>query len=1034
MKDKEKTKEQLQNELAKLHKKIAELKAKEKSAKSEEIYRLIAENSSDVITLQDFNLHTKFRYVSPSIKDSTGYEPEELIGKSPFEFIHPDDKKKLLPILKKYITAKLKKLFTGKESEITERIEFRFKEKDGNWHYVQSTGNIIGNQLLFISRDITELKKAEEALRQSQQEFASLFKNSPEALAYLDENGNIVNINPRFTELFGYTLDEVKGKNINGGMIHPPDRIEEGKKLSKDLSEGQSLSYETVRKKKDGTLFPVHISSASTIINKKKNGFISVYQDITERKQSEKIREVLYAISKAANSAISLDQLYPLIHQELDSIIDTTNFYIALVDEKEDKIFFPYHVDEKDDNFPIINFSTANTLTAYVIKNGQPLLNDNNQYKEMINQGILSPWGSTTPQSIWLGVPLKIEDKTIGVMAVQSYTNPHLYSEKDIKLLEFVSSQVATALERKKAEEALLKSQQEFANLFNSSPEALAYLDEKGNIIDINPPFAELFGYNINEVKGRNLDNGMIHPPEKMEEGKWMTEKALKGKFYYETIRKKKDGTLFPVSISVSRVMLDSKLQGAIGMYRDITERKQNERLHQVLYAISKAANSPISLNKLYKSIHQELSTIIDTTNFYIALADYQKDEIRFPYFVDEKDDDFPILNFTETNSFTVKIIESGKPLLLNSERIKNMMEKGELIPVGTITDKSIWLGVPLKIANKTIGAIAVQSYTNPELYSEKDIKLLEFVSSQVATAIERKQTEEALQQSHQEFVSLFKSSPQALAYLDENSNIVNINPRFTKLFGYTLEEVKGRNVNDGMIHPPDKIEEGKNLDKIALSKGYLNYETIRKKKDGTCFPVSVSGSDIVIGGQIKGIIGTYIDITKRKKMEEELQKLAHYDILTSCCSRGYGLALLEQQIKISNRKKTPILLLYLDVDNLKDINDTFTHQEGDKVLEKVAALFKSTLREVDIICRIGGDEFLLIFPDSSLENASLIKEKINKKLKELNKNLNKPYKISFSIGLSVYDPANPVSIEKLITIADEGMYKEKKEKKTGRL
>ncbi len=182
------------------------------------------------------------------------------------------------------------------------------------------------------------------------------------------------------------------------------------------------------------------------MLDGKLQGAIGMYRDITERKQDEQLHQVLYNISKAANSALSLDSSDPLIHQELGSIIDTTNFYIALIDEKEDKIFFPYHVDEKDDNFPIRKFSTANTLTTYVIKTGKPLLNDNNQYKEMIAQGILSPWGSTTPQSIWLGVPLKIEDKTIGVMAVQSYTNPHLYSEKDIKLLEFVSSQVATAL------------------------------------------------------------------------------------------------------------------------------------------------------------------------------------------------------------------------------------------------------------------------------------------------------------------------------------------------------------------------------------------------------------------------------------------------------------------------------------------------------------------------------------------------------------------------------------------------------------
>jgi len=224
--------------------------------------------------------------------------------------------------------------------------------------------------------------------------------------------------------------------------------------------------------------------------------------------------------------------------------------------------------------------------------------------------------------------------------------------------------------ERKEAEEALLKSQQEFASLFKSSPEALVYTDEKSNILDINPRFTELFGYNLNEVKGRNLDNGMIHPPEKMEEGKWITEKALKGKLYYETIRKKKDGTLFPVYISGSRVMLDGKLQGVITMYKDITERKRNEELNKVLYNISKAANSPISLNQLYKTIHQELSTIIDTTNFYIALVDGKENKIFFPFNID----DTKPIHLPRTinhNSLVAEVIRTGNSIFVNQEMIK---------------------------------------------------------------------------------------------------------------------------------------------------------------------------------------------------------------------------------------------------------------------------------------------------------------------------------------------------------------------------
>ncbi|PKP55692.1 hypothetical protein CVT91_15000, partial [Candidatus Atribacteria bacterium HGW-Atribacteria-1] len=286
---------------------------------------------------------------------------------------------------------------------------------------------------------------------------------------------------------------------------------------------------------------------------------------------------------------------------------------------------------------------------------------------------------------------------------------------------------------RKEAEKKLKKARKLFASLFDSSPEAALYHDKEGRIININPPFTELFGYTPEEMIGKNIDEGMIYPADKIEEGKNLTQKAFNGFSDYETVRKKKDGTLIPVIISTAPVIIDKKPQGTIALYRDITERKK---------------------------------------------------------------------------------------------------------------------------------------------------------------------AEETLRKSQQKFATLFKNSPEALVYLDEKSNIIDTNPRFTELFGYTLEEIKGRNINDGMIHPPNKIEEGKGLDKIALSKGYFNYEAIRKKKDGTLFTVSISGSNIVIDGQLKGIIGTYVDITERKKMEEELEKLAHFDILTGCYSRGYGLALLEEQIK----------------------------------------------------------------------------------------------------------------------------------------
>jgi len=161
-------------------------------------------------------------------------------------------------------------------------------------------------------------------------------------------------------------------------------------------------------------------------------------------------------------------------------------------------------------------------------------------------------------------------------------------------------------------------------------------------------------------------------------------------------------------------------------------------------------------------------------------------------------------------------------------------------------------------------------------LRGQNEIKNPDFIETfikQAAIALQQKKAEEALRQSRQEFISIFRDNPEAIVYIDEKGTILDINSRFFELFGYTLEEIKGKNINSGIIHPSEKIEEGEGLDNEALSKGYINFETIRRKKDGTLFPVSMSGSPVIVDGNPRGIIGMFVDITERKKTEEHLKE-----------------------------------------------------------------------------------------------------------------------------------------------------------------
>ena len=425
-------------------------------------------NISDSIYFKD--KENRFVMVNRAKAEHSGATCKEMIGKTDSDFLPQE-------IAKQSFADDNLVMESGKS--IIDRVEeIIHLNKIKHWVSVTKVpwydeeGKIIGT--IGITRDITERKKAEEVLLKSQQEFVSLFNSSPEALVYLDEKSNILDINPRFTKLFGYTLEEIKGRNLNDGMIHPPNKIEEGKDLDKiALSKGY-FNYETIRKKKDGTLFPVSISGSNIIIDGQLKGIIGTYIDITERKQNEKLQEVLYNISKAANSPISLDQLYKTIHKELGSIIDTTNFYIALVDEEEDKIFFPYNIDNtKPVHLPRTIYH--NSLVAQVIRTGKSILVNREMIKGKKFMEEVKEWFGTL-RKVWLGSPLKVEDRVIGAVVVQSYTNPELYSEKDIQLLEFVSSQVATAIERKRIEEKIryLSFHDALTDLYNR-----AYFEEE---------------------------------------------------------------------------------------------------------------------------------------------------------------------------------------------------------------------------------------------------------------------------------------------------------------------------------------------------------------------------------------------------------------------------------------------------------------------------------------------------------------------------------------------------------------------------
>ncbi|MCX7796246.1 MAG: GGDEF domain-containing protein [bacterium] len=185
-----------------------------------------------------------------------------------------------------------------------------------------------------------------------------------------------------------------------------------------------------------------------------------------------------------------------------------------------------------------------------------------------------------------------------------------------------------------------------------------------------------------------------------------------------------------------------------------------------------------------------------------------------------------------------------------------------------------------------------------------------------------------------------------------------------------------------------------------------------------------------IFAKRLEEIFDTIETYKKRKKIERSLRELALTDDLTKLYNRRGFLLLGEQYLKLSERLKRKAILIFMDVDNLKWINDNLGHNEGDKALIEIASILRKTSRKSDILARIGGDEFVLLGLETGNNNYNALLERIKEKIKSRNKRGHLLYSFSISMGVAVYDPDNPSSLKSLLEEADRKMYEEKRKKK----
>ncbi|MEL7586865.1 MAG: PAS domain S-box protein [Prolixibacteraceae bacterium] len=418
---------------------------------SEKNYRELIDGMNETVWVID--LEGNIIEVNKTAVDLLGYSKEELLS---FNLSRIDSS---------LTDDAIADLIENMPFEKLQIFETSHRKKDGTVFPIEICSSLINYKgrkaILSIARDITIRKQMEERLHKNEETIRLLFNSTAEGIYMIDMKGICTFCNKSALSLLGYDREEeLTGQDMhrlihhskNDGSPFPNDEC----KIMQALQNGQATHIDNeVFWKKDESCFPAEYWSYPVRSNDQLIGSVITFLDVSQRKYDETVQQTLYEIARTSMTSKTLEDLLIIARRELNKLIDTTNFHVALYHPETDtfqRVFFVNEMHHKEER------KSDNTLCKLLIRSGKTLLlRKEDVIRAAVENEIVF---SGPPPVCWLGVPLTNGGKTLGIVGVQSYSNPNAYNEKSARLLEMVAPQLTNVIQRTKMIQELIAAKE----------------------------------------------------------------------------------------------------------------------------------------------------------------------------------------------------------------------------------------------------------------------------------------------------------------------------------------------------------------------------------------------------------------------------------------------------------------------------------------------------------------------------------------------------------------------------------------------